>query len=92
MKITLSLYNELFISEMGWDKKRDGTVFIPSSWNQAGQFLAAYIKDLIFKNGAQKWKRCTQKTADNCIKYTDLKFFRWNDQLFPISSQACTLW
>ena len=28
-KITLSLHNELFLSEIGGDKKRDGMIFIP---------------------------------------------------------------
>ena len=51
-KITLSLHNELFLSEMGRDKKRDGTIFIPFSWNQTRKFLAAYTQELIFKNGA----------------------------------------
>ena len=76
MKIILSLYKELFISP---------------SWKQAGQFFGRYVKDLIFQNGAYQWKQGTQKIEDNCNKNSDLKFFRWNGQLFPISSEAFTV-
>ena len=42
---------------------------------EAGQFLAT------FKNGAYICKQGAQKLTDNCIKYIDINFFRWNNQV-----------
>ena len=47
------------------------------------------IKDFIFKNGIHKCKQCTQKVADNCIKYFELKRAEMTSFLLEVRFTHC---
>ena len=58
----------------GWKRVRRLLSYLHLKKNRWDNFWQRNIKDFILKNGAHKCKQYTQKLADNCIKYIDLKF------------------